>query len=86
MTAESLVKVLRDARKRPWFNVFEQALPVHDGIRMKSGSMTGVRSYAGYIRGTDGTMRVFSVIVNNYSGSGAVTARRLRELIALMSR
>ena len=86
VTAESLVKVLQDARKRPWFNVFEQALPVHDGIRMKSGSMTGVRSYAGYIRATDGTMRVFSVMVNNYSGSGAVMARRLRELIALMSR
>ena len=86
VTAEALVKVLQDARKRPWFNVFEQALPVHDGIRMKSGSMTGVRSYAGYIRGTDGTMRVFSVIVNNYTGSGAVMARRLRELIAYMGR
>lgn len=86
VTAESLVKVLQDARKRSWFQAFEQALPVHDGIRMKSGSMTGVRSYAGYIRGTDGTMRVFSVIVNNYSGNGAVMSRRLRELIAVMGR
>ena len=86
VTAESLVKVLQDARKRSWFQAFEQALPVHDGIRMKSGSMTGVRSYAGYIRGTDGTVRVFSVIVNNYSGNGGVMARRLRELIAVMGR
>jgi hypothetical protein len=31
-------------------------------------------------------MRVFSVIVNNYSGSGSAMARRLRELIAWMSR
>jgi serine-type D-Ala-D-Ala carboxypeptidase/endopeptidase (penicillin-binding protein 4) len=86
VTAEALVQVLQDARKRPWFTVFEQALPVHDGIRMKSGSMTGVRSYAGYIRGADGSVRVFSVIANNYSGSGADMARKLRALIAQLAR
>ena len=86
VTAEALVKVLQDARKRPWFPVFEQALPVHDGIRMKSGSMTGVRAYAGYVRGDDGNMRVFSVIANNYSGSGAVMAQKLRALIAQLAR
>jgi serine-type D-Ala-D-Ala carboxypeptidase/endopeptidase (penicillin-binding protein 4) len=86
VTPEALVQVLQDARKRPWFTVFEQAMPVHDGIRMKSGSMTGVRSYAGYIRGADGSVRVFSVIANNYSGSGAVMARKLRELIAQLAR
>jgi serine-type D-Ala-D-Ala carboxypeptidase/endopeptidase (penicillin-binding protein 4) len=86
VTAEALVQVLQDARKRPWFPVFEQALPVHDGNRMKSGSMTGVRAYAGYVRGDDGNMRVFSVIANNYSGSGAVMAQKLRALIAHLAR
>ena len=86
VTTEALVKVLQDARQRPWFAVYEQALPVHDGIRMKSGSMTGVRAYAGYVRGSDGKVLVFSVIANNYSGSGAVMARKLRELIASIAR
>jgi D-alanyl-D-alanine carboxypeptidase/D-alanyl-D-alanine-endopeptidase (penicillin-binding protein 4) len=86
VTAESLVKVLQVSRTRPWFPVFEQALPLHDGIRMKSGSMTGVRAYAGYVRGDDGNMRVFSVIANNYSGSGAVMAQKLRALIAQLAR
>jgi D-alanyl-D-alanine carboxypeptidase len=48
--------------------------------------MTGVRAYAGYVRGTDGSIRVFSVIANNYSGSGAVMAQKLRAMIALMAR
>jgi D-alanyl-D-alanine carboxypeptidase len=48
--------------------------------------MTGVRAYAGYVRGDDGNMRVFSVIANNYSGSGAVMAQKLRALIAQLAR
>lgn len=86
VTAESLVWVLQDARKREWFPVFEHALPVHDGIRMKSGSMTGVRAYAGYIRGADGSVRVFSIIANNFSGSGGVMAQKLRALVAMLAR
>lgn len=86
VTAQSLVQVLQHARKRPWYGQFERALPVHDGIRMKSGSMTGVRSYTGYVKAADGSTRVFSVIVNNYSGSGSVMARKLRELILQLAR
>jgi D-alanyl-D-alanine carboxypeptidase/D-alanyl-D-alanine-endopeptidase (penicillin-binding protein 4) len=86
VTAESLVKVLQDARKREWFPVFERALPVHDGIRMKSGTMSGVRAYAGYIRGADGSVRVFSIMANNFSGSGGVMAQKLRALVALLAR
>jgi D-alanyl-D-alanine carboxypeptidase/D-alanyl-D-alanine-endopeptidase (penicillin-binding protein 4) len=56
-------------------------MPVHDGIRMKSGSMGGVRSYAGYVKSTAGKEYVFAVIVNNYSGSGASINRKLRELL-----
>jgi D-alanyl-D-alanine carboxypeptidase/D-alanyl-D-alanine-endopeptidase (penicillin-binding protein 4) len=86
VTAESIVKVLQYARKHEWFPVFERALPVHDGVRMKSGTMTGVRAYAGYIRGADGSVRVFSIMANNFSGSGGVMAQKMRSLIALLAR
>lgn len=81
VTAEALTKVLLYARQRPWFKAFDRAMPVHDGIRMKSGSMGGVRSYAGYVKSTAGKEYVFAVIVNNYSGSGASINRKLRELL-----
>jgi D-alanyl-D-alanine carboxypeptidase len=48
--------------------------------------MTGVRSYAGYIRGADGSIRVFSIIANNFSGSGGVMGQKLRALVAMLAR
>jgi serine-type D-Ala-D-Ala carboxypeptidase/endopeptidase (penicillin-binding protein 4) len=44
--------------------------PVFDSrIRAKTGSMTRVRSYAGYLTTIKGNEMVFCFIVNNYSGS-----------------
>lgn len=81
VTAEALATALRYAMGRPWFPVFDKAMPVHNGIRMKSGTMGGVRSYAGYAKGRDGRTFVFAVIVNNFSGSGASVNRKLWELL-----
>jgi serine-type D-Ala-D-Ala carboxypeptidase/endopeptidase (penicillin-binding protein 4) len=38
-------------------------------LRAKSGSITRVRSFAGYFRTLSGNEMVFSILVNNYSGS-----------------
>jgi len=38
-------------------------------LRAKSGSMTGVRAYAGYLRGKSGKELIFCIIINNFSGS-----------------
>jgi D-alanyl-D-alanine carboxypeptidase/D-alanyl-D-alanine-endopeptidase (penicillin-binding protein 4) len=38
-------------------------------LKAKSGSMTRVRSYAGYFTTQSGKQMIFSIIVNNYSGS-----------------
>ncbi|NDC78642.1 MAG: D-alanyl-D-alanine carboxypeptidase/D-alanyl-D-alanine-endopeptidase [Chitinophagia bacterium] len=54
VAAEALVRALLYARGRPWFPAFDRAMPLHDGIRMKSGTMGGVRSYAGYLKGYSG--------------------------------
>lgn len=44
--------------------------PVFDSnLRAKSGSITRVRSYAGYFRTLSGNEMAFSILVNNYSGS-----------------
>jgi serine-type D-Ala-D-Ala carboxypeptidase/endopeptidase (penicillin-binding protein 4) len=43
--------------------------PVFDSrLRAKSGSMTRVRSFAGYFTTISGKNMVFSIIINNYSG------------------
>ena len=50
-------------------------------IQCKSGSMTGVRSYAGYIRNKSGKTFAFSIIVNNAEGSGKDVQVKMEELI-----
>ncbi|MCM2267405.1 MAG: D-alanyl-D-alanine carboxypeptidase/D-alanyl-D-alanine-endopeptidase [Elusimicrobiales bacterium] len=40
-------------------------------LRLKSGSLNGVRSYTGYLKSKKGRMLVFTSIVNNYSAPGA---------------
>jgi D-alanyl-D-alanine carboxypeptidase/D-alanyl-D-alanine-endopeptidase (penicillin-binding protein 4) len=43
--------------------------PVFDSnLKAKSGSMTRVRSYAGYFKTMSGNEMAFSILVNNYSG------------------
>ena len=81
VTAEALARAVAYAMGKPWFPVFERAMPVHNGIRMKSGSMGGVRSYAGFVRSRNGREYAFAVIVNNFSGQGAAMNRKLWELL-----
>ncbi len=48
-------------------NIFKD--PVFDSrLKAKSGSMTRVRSYAGYFTTKSGKKMVFSIIINNFSG------------------
>ena len=57
-------------------------------IRMKSGSMTGVRCYCGYIIPTEGSRDdtiVFSIMVNNYFGPSSRLQAFLDRMIYLMS-
>ncbi len=44
--------------------------PLEKDLRLKSGSINGVRSYAGYLRTRKGRTLAFAFIVNNYSSPG----------------
>ena len=50
-------------------------------LRAKSGSMTRVRSYSGYIDRKDGSRWCFSVMVNNYTCSSADMKAKLEKLL-----
>jgi D-alanyl-D-alanine carboxypeptidase/D-alanyl-D-alanine-endopeptidase (penicillin-binding protein 4) len=55
-------------------------------ISAKSGSINGVRSYAGYIRGESGKLYSFALIVNNSDCSSSVLKRKMEILFnALVS-
>ena len=40
-------------------------------LRAKTGTMSNVRSLAGYVRTRDGERLAFAIMVNNFEGTGA---------------
>jgi serine-type D-Ala-D-Ala carboxypeptidase/endopeptidase (penicillin-binding protein 4) len=82
VTPDALVRALEFGRSRPWFPQFLAALPLHNGLSMKSGSIGGARAFAGYSRGTDGNSYSFAIIVNNFDGPAA---RVIQEMYSVLN-
>ncbi len=78
-----LLRMYDPSETSPWMS----ALPLagHDGtldnrftgtaaagnVRAKTGTMSNIRSLAGYVRTRDGEPLAFTIIVNNFEGTGA---------------
>ncbi len=77
VTVAAQVTVLAFARTRPWFAGFYQALPEYNGMKMKSGTISGVKGFTGYHTAKDGRQYIFSFLVNNYNGSASALVRKM---------
>ena len=55
--------------------------PLEKGLRLKSGSLNGVRSYTGYLKTKKGKTLVFTSILNNYSMNGGAADKMHEELL-----
>ncbi|GAC1382970.1 MAG: D-alanyl-D-alanine carboxypeptidase/D-alanyl-D-alanine-endopeptidase [Ginsengibacter sp.] len=69
LTAAAIVSILKYDINQSWYESFLNALPVINGLKMKSGSIGDVLSYAGYAKNDRGDKFTFALIVNNYNGS-----------------
>ena len=81
VTTDALVRVLQYGRARSWFPSFYNALPEYNGMKMKSGSIGGVRAYAGYHKATSGKEYSFCIIVNNFDGPSAEIVKKMYKLL-----
>lgn len=52
-----------------------------DRLKLKTGSMSGVRSFAGYVTAESGKEIIFVIIVNNYSGSSDRIISGIEEIV-----
>lgn len=77
VTVDALVKVLQFARSRPWFSYYYDALPVYNQMKLKSGTIGGAKSFAGYHTAKDGTTYTVAIIVNNFNGSAAEVVKKM---------
>ncbi|RYZ19535.1 MAG: D-alanyl-D-alanine carboxypeptidase/D-alanyl-D-alanine-endopeptidase [Chitinophagaceae bacterium] len=69
VTTRAQVQVLQYARKQSWFPGFYLALPEYNGMKLKSGTIGGVKAYCGYHTSKAGVTYTVSFLVNNYNGS-----------------
>lgn len=82
VAAKAEVQALLYAQKQKYFDIFYEALPTINGTKMKSGTISASKAYAGFQKSKSGKTYVFSLIINNYSG-GNINAQMFRVLDAL---
>ena len=56
-----------------------------DNLRAKTGSMTGIKSYTGYVTNRAGEELVFTIIANNYTCKSSIIKKKLEKLMVLIA-
>mgnify|MGYP003348866704 CR=1 FL=1 len=59
--------------------------PAENNARAKTGTMSNVRSLAGYVRGLDGEMFAFAIMVENFEGTGATAVDAIDRIVATLA-
>ncbi|MBK0380760.1 D-alanyl-D-alanine carboxypeptidase/D-alanyl-D-alanine endopeptidase [Mucilaginibacter segetis] len=80
ITTLTIARILRSAKTASWFDYFYDSLPIYNNMHMKSGSINSVQAYAGY-QNHDGRDLCFSIMVNNYNGSGSGIRSKMFRLL-----
>jgi serine-type D-Ala-D-Ala carboxypeptidase/endopeptidase (penicillin-binding protein 4) len=77
VTTHAQVRLLLHARQQNWYQGFYSSLPSFNGMKMKSGTIQGVKGYTGYHKAKDGREYVFAFVVNNYNGSASALVKKM---------
>ncbi len=77
ITTDLLVKVLQYAKDKTWFPSFYNALPMYNNMKLKSGTIGGTKSFAGYHTSKAGVDYTVAIIVNNFDGSANNIVKQL---------
>ncbi len=77
LTTNSLVKVLQYARTRSWYSYYFDAFPEYNKMKLKSGTIGGSKSFAGYHTSKEGVGYTIAMLVNNYDGSASEIVKKM---------
>jgi D-alanyl-D-alanine carboxypeptidase/D-alanyl-D-alanine-endopeptidase (penicillin-binding protein 4) len=81
VTTHAQVAILQYAKKQPWFAGFYDAIPEYNKMKMKSGTINGVKGFCGYQRSANGKEYIFSFLVNNYNGSAGNLVQKMYKVL-----
>ncbi|MBN2570576.1 MAG: D-alanyl-D-alanine carboxypeptidase/D-alanyl-D-alanine-endopeptidase [Ignavibacteriales bacterium] len=73
--------VMGDPEDISFYGKYGIGTELEKNVRIKSGTIEGVRSYSGYLKNKSGRMIAFSMIANNYTGSGADVQAMHRDIL-----
>ena len=76
VTTLTMATILSSAKTAGWFPDFYESLPVYNDMKMKSGSILNVLTYAGY-QTYHGRELCFSIMVNNFNGSSKAVKEKI---------
>lgn len=77
----TILQTLPQAGKEGSMRWFGRRTNLEGNLRAKSGSMEGVKAYAGVLTAFSGRQLAFAVLVNNYDGTPHQLTQRIEELL-----
>lgn len=81
VTTHAQVQVLQYAKKQKWFNSYYLAFPEFNGMKMKSGTISGAKGFCGYHKSKSGQEYIFSFLVNNYNGASSSVVEKMYKVL-----
>lgn len=81
ITTHAQVMVLKYAKNQTWFDGYYHSFPEFNGMKMKSGTISGAKGFCGYHKSKDGTEYIFSFIINNYNGSASGVVQKMYKVL-----
>ena len=84
VTTHAQVFVLQYARNKDWFKGYFDAFPEFNGMKMKSGTISGAKSFCGYHTSKSGQAYIFSFIVNNYNGGAGALVQKMYKVLDVL--
>ena len=84
VTTHVQVEILKYAKSKNWFPYFFNSLPEYNGMKIKSGTIRGVKGFCGYHKARNGKEYIFSFLVNNYNGSASAVVNKMYKVLDIL--
>ncbi len=84
VTTHAQAMILQYAKKQRWFQSYFFAFPEYNGMKMKSGTINGVKGFCGYHTSRTGVQYIFSFLVNNYNGPASKLVDKMYKVLDVL--
>jgi D-alanyl-D-alanine carboxypeptidase/D-alanyl-D-alanine-endopeptidase (penicillin-binding protein 4) len=83
-TTHAQVAILQYAKKQAWYRGYLSGFPEFNGMVLKSGTISRVKSFCGYHSSKAGNQYIISFIVNNYNGASAAVVQKMYRVLDVL--